>query len=226
MTSKIRIVIAEDSTILREGLRAILEDYPEFEVIGEAVDGLEAIRLCTNLAPDLLLLDFSMPRMNGVDAIADIKKQCPRTRILMLTGHDSVEYLTIAFRAGADGYALKDAKQAELLRAMRTVLQGKKYIPEGVAKEYAALGNKVDGGKEDEEAASALTKREKVVLKMVAEGYSNKKIASLLYISPKTVDNHRTNIMGKLNLHTPQALTFYAIHIGLVEVERGQASPR
>lgn len=226
MTSKKRIVIAEDHTILRDGLRAILEDYPEFEVIGEAADGLEAIRLCAHLAPDLLLLDFSMPRMNGVEAIADIKRRSPRTKILMLTVHDSVEYLATAFRAGADGYALKDAKQAELLLAIRTVLLGKRYIPEAVAEEYGARSSSAGGMTEAKEPASLLTKREKVVLKMVAEGYSNKKIASLLHISPKTVDNHRTNIMGKLDLHTPQALTFYAIHIGLVEVERGQASPR
>jgi len=226
MASKKRIVIADDHTILRDGLRAILDDYPEFEVIGEAADGLEAIRMCVNLAPDLLLLDFSMPRMNGVDAIAEIKRQCPQTRILMLTVHDSVEYLSAALRAGADGYALKDAKQMELLRAIRAVLQGKKYIPEAVAEEYEACGNSAGGMMEEGGVVSVLTKREKVVLKMVAEGYSNKKIASFLYISPKTVDNHRTNIMGKLDLHTAQALTFYAIHIGLVEMERGQASPR
>lgn len=226
MTGKKHIVIADDHTILRDGLRAILDDYPEFEVVGEASDGLEAIRMCANLAPDLLLLDFSMPRMNGVEAIADIKRQCPRTSILMLTVHDSVEYLATAFEAGADGYALKDAKQEELLLAIRTVLQGKKYIPAAVAEEYGTRSNPAGGMTEESGLAPVLTKREKVVLKMVAEGYSNKKIASLLYISPKTVDNHRTNIMRKLDLHTPQALTFYAIHTGLVEVERGQASPR
>ena len=211
-----RIIIAEDHTILRDGLRAIFVDYPEFEVIGEAVDGLEAIRLCANLTPDLLLLDFSMPRMNGVEAIADIKKQSPRTKILMLTVHSSVEHVATALQAGADGYALKDAKQAELLRAVRLVLQGKRYIPETVAEQYEAWGGSA-GMSEEKKMASILTKREKEVLKMVAEGYTNKEIAGLLYISPKTVDNHRTNVMSKLDLHTPQALTFYAIHIGLVE---------
>ncbi len=215
-SSKKRIVIAEDHTILRDGLRAIFAEYPEFEIIGEAVDGLEAIRLCTNLNPDLLLLDFTMPKMNGDEAIADIKKQSPRTKILMLTVHSSVEHVATAIQAGADGYALKDAKQAELLRAVRTVLTGKQYLPDGVAGQYKAWSNQASMT-DERKMASILTKREKEVLKMVAEGYTNKEIASFLYISPKTVDNHRTNIMGKLDLHTPQALTFYAIHIGLVE---------
>jgi len=216
-SNKKRIVIAEDHTILRDGLRAIFVDYPEFEIVGEAADGLEAIRLCTNLTPDLLLLDFSMPRMNGVEAISDIKKQSPRTKILMLTVHSSVEHVATALQAGADGYALKDAKQAELLRAVRMVLQGKRYIPEAVAEQYETWGGAASGLSEEKKMASILTKREKEVLKMVAEGYTNKEIAGLLYISPKTVDNHRTNVMSKLDLHTPQALTFYAIHIGLVE---------
>ncbi len=214
---KTRIIIAEDHTILRDGLRAIFAEYPEFEVIGEANDGLEAIRLCGQLTPELLLLDFSMPKMNGVEAIADIKKQSPRTKILMLTVHNSVEHVATAIKAGADGYALKNAKQAELVRAVRTVLQGKKYIPEAVAEQYEAWGEAAGGMTEERQMASILTKREKDVLKLVAEGYTNKEIASFLYISPKTVDNHRTNIMSKLDLHNPQALTFYAIHIGLVE---------
>ena len=226
MTGKIRVVIAEDQTILRDGLQAILDNYPEFEITGEAVDGLEAIRLCAKLTPDLLLLDFSMPRMNGVEAIADIKKQSPQTRILMLTMHDSGEYLATAFKAGADGYALKNGKREELLRAIRTVLQGNKYVPEAMAEEYEARSNPAGGLSGERWPAPVLTKREKVVLKLVAEGYSNKKIASLLYISPKTVDNHRTNIMEKLDLHTPQALTFYAIHLGLVEVGRDLAPLR
>ncbi len=214
---KKRIIIAEDHTILRDGLKAIFVDYQEFEIIGEAADGLEAIRLCTNLTPDLLLLDFSMPRMNGVEAIADIKKQSPRTKILMLTVHSSVEHVATAMQSGADGYALKDSKQAELLRAVRMVLQGKKYIPEAVADQYEVWGNSKVGMTDERRMASILTKREKEVLKLVAEGHTNKEIAELLYISPKTVDNHRTNVMSKLDLHTPQALTFYAIHIGLVE---------
>lgn len=212
-----RIIIAEDHTILRDGLRAIFVDYPEFEIIGEAVDGLEAIRLCGHLCPDLLLLDFSMPRMNGVEAISDIKKQSPHTKILMLTVHSTVEHVATALQAGADGYALKDAKQAELLRAVRLVLQGKRYLPETVAEQYETWGGSASGLSAEKKMASILTKREKEVLKMVAEGYTNKEIAGLLYISPKTVDNHRTNVMSKLDLHTPQALTFYAIHIGLVE---------
>jgi DNA-binding NarL/FixJ family response regulator len=226
MATKIRLVIAEDHAILREGLRSIFDEYPEFEVVGEASDGLEAIRLCVNLTPDLLLLDFSMPRMNGLEAIADIKKESPRTKILMLTCHDSVDYLALAFEAGADGYALKDIKHPELLRAIRILLQGKKFVPEAMAVKYEALSSLAAGKRQESGLASILTKREKEILKMVAEGYSNKEIASFLYISPKTVDNHRTSIMGKLDLHSAQALTLYAIHIGLVEVRKTQATPQ
>lgn len=216
-TTRKRIIIAEDHTILRDGLRAILAGHQEFEVVGEAVDGLEAIRLCATLKPDLLLLDFSMPRMNGVEAISDIKKNCPHTKVLMLTVHSSVEHVATALQAGADGYALKDAKQGELLGAIRTVLKGGKYLPEAVADQYESWGDSAAGVTEERRLASVLTKREKEILKMVAEGYTNKEIASFLYISPKTVDNHRTKVMTKLDLHTVQALTFYAIHIGLVE---------
>lgn len=217
MICKKRIIIAEDHAIIRDGLKAIFVDYPEFEVVGEAADGLEAIRLCAKLTPDLLLLDFSMPKMNGVEAIADIKKQSPRTKILMLTVHSSVEHVATALQAGANGYASKNAKQADLLQAVRLVLQGKRYIAETVAEHYEAFNSGAAVMSEESKLVSVLTKREKEVLKLVAEGYTSKEIGSLLYISSKTVENHRANVMIKLDLHTLQALTVYALHIGLVE---------
>ena len=217
MKQKVRIVLAEDHTILREGLRALLTADPDFEIIGEAADGREAVRFVEKQIPDLILMDLSMPRMTGMDAIREIKKRYPQTKIIALTVHKTEEYLRTTLQAGADGYVLKDATHEELLMAIQNVLRGKTYLSPGVS------GKVVEGyleGKESQIPPSKLgllSQREREVLKLIAEGYKNKEIATDLCISLKTVEKHRANLMKKLDLHNAAALTAYAIEQGLVE---------
>ena len=219
MSPKYRIVIAEDHTILREGLRALLSSTPDFEIVGEAEDGREAIRCVEKLKPNLILTDLSMPRMNGMDAIREIKRRAPGTKILVLTVHKTEEYILATLRAGANGYLLKDSTHAELLAAVRHVLSGKHYISPGISDKV--LDGYLEGRKTLKTRTSweTLTQREREILKLIAEGYKNKEIADDLCISVKTVEKHRANLMEKLNLHNVQALTTYAIEKGLVSRE-------
>ena len=217
MKEKVRIVLAEDHTILREGLRALLTADPNFEIIGEAADGRAAVRFVEKQIPDLILMDLSMPRMTGMDAIREIKKRYPQTKIIALTVHKTEEYLRTTLQAGADGYVLKDATHDELMMAIQSVLKGKTYLSPGVS------GKVIEGyleGKEGQMPLSTLgllSQREREVLKLIAEGYKNKEIATDLCISLKTVEKHRANLMKKLDLHNAAALTAYAIEQGLVE---------
>ena len=217
MKEKVRIVLAEDHTILREGLRALLTADPNFEIIGEAADGRAAVRFVEKQIPDLILMDLSMPRMTGMDAIREIKKRYPQTKIIALTVHKTEEYLRTTLQAGADGYVLKDATHDELMMAIQSVLKGKTYLSPGVS------GKVIEGyleGKESQMPTSTLellSQREREVLKLIAEGYKNKEIATDLCISLKTVEKHRANLMKKLDLHNAATLTAYAIEQGLVE---------
>ena len=216
MNDKVRIVLADDHTILREGLRALLTAEDEILVVGEAQDGREAVRCVERLEPDLLLMDLSMPRMSGMDAIREIKKRYPDTKIIALTVHKTEEYLLTTLQAGADGYVLKDATHDELVMAIRTVMAGKSYLSPDVS-EKVIEGYLV--GKESNRSLSAwetLSQREREVLKLIAEGYKNKEIAEDLCISLKTVEKHRANLMKKLDLHNAAALTVYAVEKGLV----------
>ncbi len=219
MASKYRIVIAEDHTILREGLRSLLSSSPDFEVVGEAEDGREAIRCVEKLKPDLILTDLSMPRMNGMEAIREIKKTSPKTKILVLTVHKTEEYILATLKAGADGYLLKDSTHTELLMAVKNVISGKRYISPGISEKV--IEGYVEGKKTLKPRTSweTLTQREREILKLIAEGYRNKEIADDLCISVKTVEKHRANLMEKLNLHNVQALTAFAIEKGLVSRE-------
>jgi len=216
MDKKIRIVLAEDHTILREGLRALLSADPKFEIVGEADDGREGIRRVDKLAPDLVVMDLSMPRMTGMDAIREIKRRHPATKIIALTVHKAEEYLRTTLQAGADGYVLKDATHVELLLAIQNVLKGKTYLSPSVSNTV------IEGyleGKEDQIPSprlGLLSPREREVLKLIAEGYKNKEIAADLFISLKTVEKHRANLMKKLDLHNAAALTSFAIEKGLV----------
>ncbi|MCG2779099.1 MAG: response regulator transcription factor [Desulfobacterales bacterium] len=216
MVEKKKIVIAEDQKILREGLKSLLSSSDDFEVVGEAEDGLNAVRCVEKFTPELLLLDLSMPKMSGISAIKEIKSQFTETKILVLTVHESEEYILEVFKSGADGYCLKDASHSELLMAIKSVLSGKRYISPGIS------GKVLEGYLDDRETLKSssswdsLTQREREILKLVGEGYKNKEIADYLCISAKTVEKHRSNIMGKLDLHTASALTAYAIKKGLV----------
>ena len=216
MKEKKQVLIAEDHTILREGLRMLLGSNPALEVVGEAQDGLEAKRQAESLRPHLILMDLSMPRMNGMDAIKEIKKQCPDTKILVLTVHRTEEYILAALKAGADGYVLKDATHSELMLAIDCVLSGKSYLSPGISEKV------IEGYLEGRKTLKAhspwdtLTQREQEILKMVAEGYKNKDIADYLCISVKTVEKHRANLMKKLDLHSVSALTAFAMEKGLI----------
>jgi DNA-binding NarL/FixJ family response regulator len=212
----IRVVIAEDHKILREGLRALLSGGDTIQIVAEAQDGIEAIRCVEKHKPDLLLLDLSMPRMGGISVIKDIKSRFPEIKILALTIHESEDYILESFRAGANGYCLKDSSHKELVNAIENVLDGKTYLSPGVSEKV------LEGYLEDRKTLKVqsswdmITQREKEVLKLVGEGYKNKEIADYLCVSVKTVEKHRSNIMKKLDIHTASALTAYAIEKGLV----------
>ena len=216
MGRKKTIVIAEDHTIVRKGLRALLDSHPDFKVIGEAEDGRMAIRCVNQLRPDIILLDLTMPRTNGLEAIREIKRQFPKTGVLVLTVHKTEEYVQATLEAGANGYVSKDDTHTELIIAINNVLAGKPYLSPGISdrviKGYLK-GKKTTG---PETLFDTLTQREKEVLKLIAEGYTNKTIGDYLCISYKTVDKHRTNLIKKLDLHTTAALTAYALGRGLV----------
>jgi DNA-binding NarL/FixJ family response regulator len=213
---KKRVLIAEDHTILRQGLRSLLSSDDDLEVVGEAGDGLSAIRSVQDLLPDLVLLDLKMPKMDGISVIHEIKKTSPDTKILALTMHTNEEYILEAFRSGANGYCLKSSSHDDLLMAIRAVLSGNFYVSPEISGKV--LEGYLEGRKTIRERSSweTLTQREREVLKLVGEGYQNKEIADYLCISVKTVEKHRANIMQKLNMHTASALTAYAIEKGLV----------
>lgn len=215
MTKPYRIIIAEDHTILREGLRALLSADPRFEVVAEAPDGRAAIERCENLTPDLLLIDLSMPRMNGLEAIGEVKKQNSDMKVIALTVHKTEEYILAALQAGADGYVLKDATHSELVMAIEHVLTGKRYLSPGVSEKV--IEGYLEGRKtlKSKTAWDTLTGREREILKLIAEGYKNKGIAEDLCISLKTVEKHRANLMKKLDLHSAAELTAYAMKKGL-----------
>jgi len=216
MEPKKQVFIVEDHRLFREGLKAMLSPSQEYEIIGEAEDGLEAIRLIKKQKPDLVLLDLSMPRMNGLSVLREIKGAMPEVKILVLSIHESDQYVLQAFEAKADGYAIKDSSREELRVAIRSVLEGKKYISPGVAGNV--LEGYLDGRKtlKTKSALDTVTEREKEILKLLGEGYQNKEIADLVHISVKTVEKHRANIMAKLDLHNAAALTAFAFEHGLI----------
>lgn len=203
----IRVLVVDDHAILRDGIRSLLESQPDIIVIGEAGDGEEALEYTGKLLPDIVLMDISMPKVNGLEATRLIKKKYPQVKVLILTQHDNREYITPALGAGASGYVLKRSGRREMLNAIRQVHEQGAFLPgsltQDVLQGYSKTGR---NGKEEEHH---LTERERQVLQMVVDGKSNKEAALALGISPKTVSVHRTNIMTKLGVQNTVELIRY-----------------
>ena len=215
---KIRVLIADDHAVLRDGLHALLNMYDDVEVVGEAGDGLEALEKITELDPDIVLMDIAMPRLGGLEATLEVRQRRLRARVLVLTQYDNKEYVHQMLKAGASGYVLKKAAGTELVSAIRAVHAGETYLDPSAAK--AVVDRYLGEEREDEEerGLNQLSDREKEVLKLLAEGRSNREIADLLSLSVKTVMGHRANIMEKLDVHSRTELVRFAIRAGLVDV--------
>lgn len=214
---KIRILLADDHAIVRAGLRLLLESQPDMEVVGEAADGRETIWRVRELRPDVVVMDITMPDLNGLEATRRIKEENPHAQILALTMHEDERYFFQMVHAGASGYVVKGAPPTDLLAAIRSVHQGQAYLYPSLAKKL--LEEYLSRAKEEKEAYDDLTDREREVLRLIAEGRTSKEIAEHLYLSVHTVERHRQNIMGKLRLHNRAELIKYAIRKGLIELE-------
>jgi DNA-binding NarL/FixJ family response regulator len=215
---KQKVLIAEDHAILREGLRSLLADTPELEIVGEATDGQEAIYLSRQLEPHLVLMDLSMPNINGTEAMRTIKRYNPVIKIIVLTVHRSEEYVRATLDAGANGYVLKDDTRDDLLNAITNAQKGNVYLSPGIC-------DKVINGYLDSSTCTnfsapwdQLTVREREITKLIAEGKKSREVAEYLSVSLKTVEKHRANLMRKLDLHNVSAITKYAIENKLVQL--------
>jgi two-component system response regulator NreC len=214
VTPRVRVLVADDHTILREGLVGILRGDPAIEVVGEATDGAETVEKAAKLRPDVLVLDISMPRLNGLEAARRIRESQPSVRILILTMYDDEEYVLKLVRAGVSGYLLKESAASELLAAIHAVREGKSYFGPHAQKALADSWQRELAVPDD--PYGSLTNREREVFQLVAEGKTNAQIGELLFISPKTVDNHRTRVMEKLGLHSSSELVRFAARRKLV----------
>lgn len=221
MVKKKKLLIVDDHPTFREGIKSIIARNPQLEIVGEAGEGKAALKLVENLRPDMVLLDVSLPDINGIDLIQDIRKVLPETRILMISMHSKIEYLTSAFQAGATGYVVKDAPAEKILQALDLVSRGEYFLDTLVARQIVKRLAELPSqqGKVTDAAYGSLTPREQEILRLTAEGQSKNKIADRLCISPRTVDNHRANLMAKLDLHSTLEMVRYAAKIGLIDVD-------
>ena len=212
MTRKIRVLLADDHTVVRQGFRLILAAQPDMEILGEAGNGREAVEMAERLEPDIVVMDVAMPELNGIEATRRLAKSAPRVRVLALSMHKDSVYVREILRSGARGYLLKDAVDSDLLAAVRAVAAGQGYLSPGVSE--AVLS---DYRRHVTDPLDLLSSREREVLQMIAEGKTNKEIASTLSLSVYTVDAHRGRIMEKLNLHSMGELVRFAMRNGLID---------
>jgi len=212
----IRILLADDHTIIRSGLRVLLERQPGFEVVGEVGDGREAVRLAATLTPDVAVMDIAMPNLNGIEATLQITGRHPQTAVVILSMHQDESYVLRALKAGARGYLLKDSPEADLINAIRAVHQGKAFFSPAISKMLVEDYMRQLQQRGVEDSYELLTPREREVLQLLAEGKSNKETATMLNLSLHTVETHRSNILQKLNLHGTPELILYAIRKGVI----------
>jgi DNA-binding NarL/FixJ family response regulator len=209
--SKLKVLLADDHAVVRKGLRFVLERDGNVEVIGEAADGREAVKLAERLTPQVVVMDIAMPNLNGIEAAAQIVKKNPRIGVVILSMYSDEGYLVRALSAGAKGYLLKDSAEEDLVRAVESVGQGKPFFSPAIAQ--TLLGDYMRRLQQEnrEDSFDLLTDREKEILQLLAEGKSNKEVAALLNVSLHTVETHRTHIMQKLNLHNTAEIVLYAV---------------
>lgn len=209
--NKVQILIADDHGIVRKGLRLQLEQSPDFQVVGEAADGREAVRMTEELKPDVVLMDIAMPNLNGIQATAQIVKRSPRTAVIILSMHSDESYLIRTLAAGAKGYLLKDTAEVDLYRAVQVVAQGKSFFSPTIANTLLEDYMRQLQQRGLQDSYDLLTDREKEIFQLLAEGKSNKEVATTLNLSTSTVETHRTRLMQKLDLHSSAEIVLYAV---------------
>ena len=221
---KIRFLVADDHSVVRDGVRSVLRSSPDYRVVAEAEDGEQAVELSRVHKPDVVIMDVSMPKLNGIEATAIIKKENPDIKIVILTVHEDEEYVYQILRAGASGYVLKSAGKKEIFAAIRSALAGERFFSPGISRMIIEgfINRAREQNPEPEEPQNKqetpLTNREVEVLRYIAQGYTNRKIAETLFLSIRTVNTHRTNLMQKLDIHDTARLVRYAIESGLVKL--------
>jgi len=214
---KIKVLIADDHIIFRQGLRLLLEKEKGIEVVGEAGDGIETVSLAQQLNPDVLLLDISMPKMDGIEAVRQLKKSAPDLKIIILTMYSDDQFIFELLKIGVSGYILKESAGADLIYAICMVSEGSSFLDPRVSKRVMGKFSQMTSNRNDFIRYGKLTHREKEILQLIAEGKSNIEIAEKLFISLKTVENHRMNVMRKLDLHKSIDLIKFALRLGLIE---------
>jgi DNA-binding NarL/FixJ family response regulator len=214
--ARIRILLADDHTIVRQGLRKMLEEQPEWEVVAEAGDGREAVRLAEQHKPDVAIVDVAMPLLNGIEATRQITKRAPATRVLVLSMHADDAYVIQILQAGATGYLLKDSADVDLIQAVTAVARGKSFFSPAIARVMLDDYVKQLAEKGVTDRYESLSEREREIFQLIAEGKANKEIAVLLSISPSTVETHRARIMEKLDLHSAAEIVLYAVRRGVI----------
>lgn len=214
--TKTRIVLSDDHTLMRAGLRVLLEREPDLAVVGEAEDGRKTIDLVESLQPEVLVLDIGMPNLNGIEAARQITGKYPEIAVVILSMHSDESYVLRALKAGVRGYLLKDSAESDLIRAIRAVRGGKAFFSPAVGKTLLEDYVRQLRQRDEEDSYELLTSREREILQLIAEGKSNKDVANLLNLSPYTVETHRAHILQKLGLHTIPDLILYAVRKGII----------